>query len=47
VGDDVGQVRGGGHGGLVDEDQVADLEPDGAAGTALAGQVAQELRGVV
>ena len=44
---DVGQVRVGDHGRLVDQDQVAGPQPDGAAGAALAGQVAQELGGVV
>ena len=47
LGDDVGQVGGGDHGGRADQDQVAGLELDGAAGAAQAGQVAQELRGVV
>ena len=47
LGDDVGQVGGGGHGGLVHQDQVAGPQADGAAGAAPAGQVAQELGGVV
>ena len=47
LGDDVGQVGVGDHGGLVDQDQVAGPQPDGAAGAAPAGQVAQELGGVV
>ena len=45
--DDVGQVGVGDHGGLVDRDQVAGLQLDGAAGAALPGQVAQELGAVV
>ena len=45
--DDVGQVGVGDHGGLVDRDQVTGPQLDGAAGAALAGQVAQELGGVV
>ena len=47
LGDDVGQVGGGDHGGLVHQDQIACPQLDGTAGTALAGQVAQELRGVI
>ena len=47
LGDDVGQVGGGGHRGLVHQDQVAGPQADRAAGAAPAGQVAQELGGVV
>ena len=45
--DDVGQVGVADHGRLVHQDQVAGPQPDGAAGAALAGQVAQELGAVV
>ena len=47
VGDQVGQVRAGQHRGLVDHQQGARADGDRAAGAAPAGQVAQELRGVV
>ena len=47
LGDDVGQVGVGDHGRLVHQDQVAGPQRDGAAGAALAGQVAQELGAVV
>ena len=47
VGDQVGQVRAGQHRGLIDDQQGARADPDRAAGAAAAGQVAQELRGVV
>ena len=47
VGDQVGQVRAGQHRGLVDDQQGARADGDGAAGAAAAGQVAQELGGVV
>ena len=47
VGDQVGQVRTGQHRGLVDHQQGARADPDRAAGAAPAGQVAQELRGVI
>jgi hypothetical protein len=47
VGDQVGQVRAGQHRGLIDDQQGARGDPDRAAGTAAAGQVAQELGGVV
>ena len=47
VGDQVGQVRAGQHRGLVDDQQGAGADGDGAAGAAPAGQVAQELRGVI
>ena len=47
VGDQVGQVRAGQHRGLVDHQQGARADRDGAAGAAAAGQVAQELGGVV
>ena len=45
--DDVGQVRVRDHGRLVHQDQVTGPQLDGAASAALAGQVAQELGGVV
>jgi len=45
--DHVGQVRVGDHGRLVHQHQVAGLQRDRAAGAALPGQVAQELRAVV
>ena len=45
--DDVGQVRVGDHGRLIGQEQVAGPQLDGAAGAALAGQVAQELGGVI
>ena len=47
VGDQVGQVRAGQHRGLVDHQQGARADRDRAAGAAAAGQVAQELGGVV
>ena len=47
VGDQVGQVRAGHHRGLVDHQQRARADRDRAAGAATAGQVAQELGGVV
>ena len=47
VGDQVGQVRAGQHRGLIDHQQGARADRDRAAGAAAAGQVAQELRGVV
>ena len=47
VGDQVGQVRAGQHGGLVDDQQGARADGHGAAGAAAAGQVAQELGAVV
>ena len=47
VGDQVGQVRAGQHRGLIDDQQGAGADPDRAAGAAPAGQVAQELGGVV
>ena len=47
VGDQVGQVRAGQHRGLIDHQQGARADRDGAAGAAAAGQVAQELGGVV
>jgi hypothetical protein len=42
--DPVGQVRIGNHRGLVDQEEVAGLQRDGAARAALPGQMAQELR---
>ena len=47
VGDQVGQVRAGHGGGLVDDQQGRRAGLDRAAGAAPAGQVAQELGGVV
>ena len=47
VGDQVGQVRAGQHRGLIDDQQGARADRDRAAGAAAAGQVAQELGGVV
>ena len=47
VGDQVGQVRAGQHRGLIDHQQGARADRDRAAGAAAAGQVAQELGGVV
>jgi hypothetical protein len=47
LGDDVGHIRVGDHGRLVHQDHVAGAQLDGAAGTALPGQVAQELGGVI
>ena len=46
VGDQVGQVRAGDHRGLIDHQQRARGDGDGAAGAAPTGQVAQELRAV-
>ena len=47
VADQVGQVRAGHHRGLIDQQQRRRSGLDRAAGAAAAGQVAQELRGVV
>jgi hypothetical protein len=47
VGDQVGQVRAGQHRGLIDHQEGAGADGDGAAGAAPAGQMAQELGGVV
>ena len=47
VGDQVGQVRAGQHRGLVDDQQGARADRDRPAGAAAAGQVAEELGGVV
>ena len=47
VADQVGQVRAGHHRGLIDQQQRRRAGLDRAAGAATAGQVPQELRGVV
>ena len=47
VGDQFGQVQGGQHRGLIDDQQRARADGDRAAGAAPAGQVAQELGAVV
>ena len=47
VGDQVGQVRAGDHRGLIDDQQRARADGDRAPGAAAAGQVSQELGGVV
>jgi hypothetical protein len=47
IGDQVGQVGAGQHRGLVDDEEGAGVDEDRAAGAAAAGQVAQELGGVV
>jgi hypothetical protein len=47
VGDQVGQVRAGQHRGLVDDEERAGADGDGAAGATAAGQMAEELGGIV